>query len=153
MLLFTPESCNFYLACVVLVGERVSVGYRSYSSVVTVNAESGWEQRGKLPFYKLLLRYIRRYRAILIYYRGNIRKSLHRSTKCTQSITGKRHAIKWNGSGKQKRGKRGKRERERERVNISNFHRDSAYTASRLITAINRRTVYSLTDPSIGFDI
>lgn len=124
------------------------VASRSYSSVVTVNAESGWEQRGKLPFYRLLLRYIRRYRAILIYYRGNIRKSLHRSTKYTQSITGKRHAITWNGSGKQKRGKGGK-----ERVNISNFHRDSAYIASRLITAINRRTVYSLIDPSIGFDI
>jgi len=98
MLLFTSESCNFYPACVVCWwGERVSVGSRSHSSVVTVNAESGWEQRGKLPFYRLLLRYIRRYTAILIYYRGNIRKSLHRSTKYTQSITGKRHAIPWNG--------------------------------------------------------
>lgn len=51
------------------------------------------------------------------------------------------------GSRKEEKG--GKRKR----VNISSFHRDSAYTASRLITAINRRTVYSLIDPSIGFDI
>lgn len=150
MLKFTSESCKLYLTCVVCWWANVWVWVAGRIHRLLPWMRKADESRGEsYPSIGYCCVILRRYRAILIYYRGNIRKSLHRSTKYTQSITGKRHAITWNGSGKQKRGKRGKRES----VHISNFHRDSAYTASRLITAINRRTVYSLIDPPIGFDI
>lgn len=113
-----------------------------------MNAAEGKSSGGELPFSRLLLlRYIHSNIDILQGKHSQIPTSLHQLLRypslekdsITQCSVGRHKGVKRGGEGAG--------------MNCSDFHMDSAYTDSRLITTINRGTVYSLIEHSIAFDI
>jgi hypothetical protein len=104
----------------------------------------GEAEGGELLFYRLLLlRYIQSNIDILQGKHSQIPTSLNQLVRYPSlekdSIT--QYSVGWQRGG------------EGTGMNCSDFHMDSAYTDSRLITTINRGTVYSLIEHSIAFDI
>jgi hypothetical protein len=102
---------------------------------------------GELPFYRLLLRYTQSNIDILQGKHSQIPASLHQLIR-NPSLE-KDRIITQNSVWWQKRVKRGREGG----MNCSDFHRDSAYIGSPIITTINRGTVYSLIEHLIAFDI